>query len=374
MIKLSSLIGKPVLCLASSCISGSVADVYFDEYCKKAVYFYVYPTNLPHDTQRLRRDPLGDVYGDPDINPTSLPYETRRFHGDPDTLTDKSTPRLLPIEDASSISDAVVIADEVPFISPADVDLTAMHSGLKDMAVYSQSGAFKGGISNVLFTNAGKVVKLILPDGEFTPQAILSVREVMILKSAIKAKPSVKKRTIPRPEKDYPVQILNAEQSAVALNIDKPATTANAQSAMAATLSAEQPQYTKPATTQRTEGAIAYTATPISAANSAVEVPTKPVVALSADKREPVLSNGAFQIILDGSEAYSYDDDAHTPTRIICDYEFLLGRTLGADLRTYAGELIASEGSIVTDTIVDKARRAGKLVELTLNSVKPTKS
>ncbi|MDE5601138.1 MAG: hypothetical protein K2J16_01415 [Clostridia bacterium] len=331
MIKLSSLLGSPVLCLASSCISGRVADVYFDEYCKKAVYFCI------------------------------------------ESEDKNSSPHLLHIEEASSISDAVVIADEVPFISPADVDLTAMHSGLKDMAVYTQSGAFKGGISDVLFTNAGKVVKLILPEGEFTPQAILSVREVMILKSAVKGKPTVKKRTIPRPEKDYPVQILNGEKAAVTLDIEKPTTPANAQSTMTAfTLSAEQPQYAKSKVTPHTGATIAYTATPITATNSAVEVPTKPVVALSADKREPVLSNGAFQIILDGSDAYSYDDDAHTPTRIICDYEFLLGRTLGADLRTYAGELIANEGSVVTDTIVDKARRAGKLVELTLNSVKPT--
>ena len=300
MIKLSSLIGKPVLCLASSCISGSVADVYFDEYCKKAVYFCI--------------DKM---------------YENGVC--------------LLPVKEAASVSDAVVIADEVPLVSPADVDMTAMRSGLKDMAVYSQSGAFKGDISNVLFTNAGKVQKLVLPEGEFTPQAILSIGEVIILKSAVKAKRDSKKRTIPRPKQDYPVHILNDEQIG------------------------ETPAPAQPIATQNIK--------PLSAASiaaSMVEIPTKPAVALSSDKREPVLSNSAFQIILDGSEAYSYDDDAHTPTRVICDYEFLLGRTLGADLRTYSGELIANEGCVVTDMIVDKARRAGKLVELTLNSVKPT--
>ncbi len=90
-------------------------------------------------------------------------------------------------------------------------------------------------------------------------------------------------------------------------------------------------------------------------------------------EKEPVLSNGAFEMLLEGSRAYSYDDDARTPTRVICDYEFLLGRTLGADLCTYTGELIAKQNSTVTDAIVDKARRAGKLVELTLNSIKPEK-
>ena len=341
MINLSSLLGSPLLCLASSCISGSVADVYFDEYCKKAVYFCI------------------------------------------ENADSSATPHLLPIEEASSVSDAVVIKDEVPFISPADVDLTAMHSGLKDMAVYTQSGALKGAISNVLFTNTGKVVKFVLPDGEFTPQAILSVREVMILKSAIKGKSAVKKRTIPRPKKDYPVHILNEESSFAVSALDKTSSTSASQSPLKSAVSssasiaaktieqvptlANTPiTVTKPIATMPTNSAVEVIA------KSVVEVPTKPVVALSTDKREPVLSNGAFQVILDGSEAYSYDNDARTPTRIICDYEFLLGRTLGADLRTYTGELIANEGSVVTDMIVDKARRAGKLVELTLNSVKPT--
>ena len=75
-------------------------------------------------------------------------------------------------------------------------------------------------------------------------------------------------------------------------------------------------------------------------------------------------------LLLDGTLPATAEPDAHTPTRIICDYEFLLGRTLGADLNTYGGQLIAPKGSEVTAATVEKARYAGKLVELTLNSVK----
>lgn len=57
-----------------------------------------------------------------------------------------------------------------------------------------------------------------------------------------------------------------------------------------------------------------------------------------------------------------------TPPRIIGDYNFLLGRTLSADLLTYSGDLIAPENSFVTIDVVEKARANGKLLDLTLNS------
>ena len=41
MIELGTLIQKPLLDVNSSCILGRVTDVYFDEYCKKAVYFCI---------------------------------------------------------------------------------------------------------------------------------------------------------------------------------------------------------------------------------------------------------------------------------------------------------------------------------------------
>lgn len=85
---------------------------------------------------------------------------------------------------------------------------------------------------------------------------------------------------------------------------------------------------------------------------------------------EPAFSEGALNILLAGSPAEYAEEDGHTPTRIISDYAFLLGRTLSADLKTYSGELIAAKDSEVTAPIVEAARRAGKLVELTLSSAR----
>ncbi|MEG1662842.1 MAG: hypothetical protein RR338_02545, partial [Clostridia bacterium] len=61
-------------------------------------------------------------------------------------------------------------------------------------------------------------------------------------------------------------------------------------------------------------------------------------------------------------------DDGHTPPRIICDYSFLLNRHLVCDLKTYMEELLAESGSLVTTELVEKARKSGKLIDLTLNS------
>lgn len=270
---------------------------------------------------------------------------------------------LLPLSEAQSVTDAVIIADEIKLIYPADTDMTALCGGLLDMPVYTQAGNLKGNISDIFFAPSGKVVKLTTDYGEFTPPAIASIGDVMFLKGAIKAKAPAKKRsvTIPRPEKDYPVQILDDSQNAQTdiTEASTPAFTATSPS-----------ESGKATITLPITDSLLQPAANISAITT---VSAKPPISLSSDAREPVLSNGAFQMILDGSAAYSYDEDSHTPTRVICDYEFLLGRTLGADLRTYTGEMIATSGSAVTDTIVEKARRAGKLVELTLNSVKPDK-
>ncbi len=329
MIGLSSVIGRPVLSLATSCIIGSVSDVYFDANCKKAVYFYI-------------QQPL------------------------------KNESALLPIESASSVSDAVTVGDESALVA---LGSETYKRGLKNMPVYTQTGALKGTLSDVLFTPAGKVAKLVCGDWEFTPSSISSIGDVILLKNAVKPVANRKKRKalIPRPETDYPVYILDGDRdkstampalsSANPEKTDISAISSESQSGLFSSANAaEQPAQTEIIPQASAQQSDSY---------SVSEARPAPAVALSADNREPVLSNGAFRMILDGSEAYSYDEDSHTPTRVICDYEFLLGRTLGADLRTYTGELIATEGSAVSDAIVEKARRAGKLVELTLNSVKP---
>lgn len=281
MSRLSAVIGKPVLNIATTCIIGKVTDVYFDENLKKAVYFCIeiFPENKP---------------------------------------------MLLEYTEAQSILDAVVVADDVKLTSIQDADLTALRTSVMGMPVYAPNGADKGKIKDIIITLAGKITKLQTTTSEFTPSAIISVGNVILQKGAVKSK--TKKTVIPRPAEERPVYILNDAKKV--LEIEK------------------------------------------TILDGSMPIPMPPK---QETEKEPVLSNGAFEMLLEGSRAYSYDDDARTPTRVICDYEFLLGRTLGADLCTYTGELIAKQNSIVTDTVVDKARRAGKLVELTLNSIKPEK-
>ena len=281
MSRLSAVIGKPVLNIATTCIIGKVTDVYFDENLKKAVYFCIeiFPENKP---------------------------------------------MLLEYTEAQSILDAVVVADDVKLTSIQDADVTALRTSVMGMPVYAPNGADKGKIKDIIITLAGKITKLQTTTSEFTPSAIISVGNVILQKSAVKSK--TKKTVIPRPSEERPVYILNDAKKV--LEIEK------------------------------------------TILDGSMPIPMPPK---QETEKEPVLSNGAFEMLLEGSRAYSYDDDARTPTRVICDYEFLLGRTLGADLCTYTGELIAKQNSTVTDAIVDKARRAGKLVELTLNSIKPEK-
>ncbi|MCI8733075.1 MAG: hypothetical protein HFE29_01915 [Clostridia bacterium] len=281
MSRLSAVIGKPVLNIATTCIIGKVTDVYFDENLKKAVYFCIeiFPENKP---------------------------------------------MLLEYTEAQSILDAVVVADDVKLTSIQDADVTALRTSVMGMPVYAPNGADKGKIKDIIITLAGKITKLQTTTSEFTPSAIISVGNVILQKGAVKSK--TKKTVIPRPAEERPVYILNDAKKV--LEIEK------------------------------------------TILDGSMPIPMPPK---QETEKEPVLSNGAFEMLLEGSRAYSYDDDARTPTRVICDYEFLLGRTLGADLCTYTGELIAKQNSTVTDAIVDKARRAGKLVELTLNSIKPEK-
>ncbi len=281
MSRLSAVIGKPVLNIATTCIIGKVTDVYFDENLKKAVYFCIeiFPENKP---------------------------------------------MLLEYTEAQSILDAVVVADDVKLTSIQDADVTALRTSVMGMPVYAPNGADKGKIKDIIITLAGKITKLQTTTSEFTPSAIISVGNVILQKGAVKSK--TKKTVIPRPAEERPVYILNDAKKV--LEIEK------------------------------------------TILDGSMPIPMPPK---QETEKEPVLSNGAFEMLLEGSRAYSYADDARTPTRVICDYEFLLGRTLGADLCTYTGELIAKQNSTVTDAIVDKARRAGKLVELTLNSIKPEK-
>lgn len=218
---------------------------------------------------------------------------------------------LLPV--ASAIPrDAILLENDSAPIPAADIDVSRFAQSILGVPAFSLSGAYKGAVLDAQFAASGKLTKLTLESGDITPASIARFGDVILLKAA---KPSSQPR-IPRPKKDYPVSILSSPSEAQADIISPP----------------------------------------------------PPAVALAGG--EPMFSQGALNMVL-GTDVDYEQGDSHTPTRVICDYEFLLGRTLGADLRTYAGELLARKGTVVTPAIVELARGHGKLVDLTLSSEKP---
>lgn len=62
------------------------------------------------------------------------------------------------------------------------------------------------------------------------------------------------------------------------------------------------------------------------------------------------------------------EEKTNIPTRIISDYSFLLGRMVLANVYNTSAELIIPANTRITVETVEKARRYGKLVELTVGS------
>jgi hypothetical protein len=90
-------------------------------------------------------------------------------------------------------------------------------------------------------------------------------------------------------------------------------------------------------------------------------------VRLNGGADEPSFSMAAIGKIAGDTAMLVFDENGeHTPSRIICEYGFLLGRKLSSDLKNFAGSLLAPKGSTVTDDLVKTARKYGKLAELTL--------
>lgn len=323
MARLSQLQNKPVLERASSNIVGRIKNAYFSQGCKCIVYFVMNSCKNGEET-------------------------------------------LIPFEDVLSFGDAIVVHDSVNFKSAQDIDFTALSAGILDMPVYTQAGVLKGNVSEIEFSQSGKVGKIHTQSEQFSPSAILSVGNAMILKSAQKtSKPKPAK--IPRPSVETLAAVQNGNLSAQNNNA-----TANALQDIPKSTSTDMPIYAEDKNisnanqantddgTQRgsertpdyiLQGDILHTAPP----------------AVFVNGNSPLFTKDAFDRIVGEESVY---EDTHTPTRVICDYEFLLGRTLGQDLYTYANQPLAKKGDIVTDDLVRKARLAGKLVELTLNSVR----
>ncbi len=314
MAQFSQLQNKPVLERDSSDIVGRIKNAYFSQGCKCIVYLVMNSCKNGEET-------------------------------------------LIPFDDVLSFKDAIVVQNSVNFKSAQDIDFTAFTAGIMDMPIYTQAGVLKGNVSEIEFSQSGKVSKICTETEQFSPSAILSAGNAIILKGAPKT-PKAKPAKIPRPSVETLAVIetdnLSAQNDIAKVNIardifvgaqnDNSDCTGNDMPNTQITETDAKPDYIM-------QNAILHTAPP----------------AVFVSGNSPLFTKDAFDAIVGEESEY---EDTHTPTRVICDYEFLLGRVLGQDLYTYANVPIAKKGDIVTDELVSKARIAGKLVELTLNSIK----
>lgn len=309
MLEISSILSKPVMSQDDASIIGSIKNVYFEYDCKKIAYFL------------LSIDNDGD--------------------------------RLLPFESVTSFSDAVTVQNKTTLKYVADADITSLVTDICDMPVYTQNGDSKGSVQKVEFLPSGKVTKFIAQNFQFAPSSISKVGNVVVLKSAPK-QIKRKKQEIPRPQNDYPVYILDNP-----VKLSPEALQSSASSALLTDAKADE---------NISKSADAVKNVPTFTQNALLQ-DAPPSIMLSQDSREPMFTKDAFESLIGSTYQTEEEEDCHTPTRIICNYDFLLDRILGADLYTYGGELIAKKGSKVTNDTLQQARRAGKLVELTINSV-----
>ncbi len=244
-------------------------------------------------------------------------------------ITNSNKNVLIPTESITAFADAIVVQNNINFIDENDFDFTSFIGDVMDMPAYTTTGILKGQITEVEFYTNGNVSKLYTQNTAVQPSSILSVGNVILLKnSGRNVKPKVQNIKIPRPETSAPVTLLTDNETLI---------------------SDSNTMHRKSANT--------------------IIVPDAPL-AIKLSSKTPYFSQNAIDTILgDKSDAYPLGD-THTPTRVICDYSFLLERTLAKDILSYTGNVIAKKGDLITDDVVASARREGKLVELALNSTR----
>lgn len=238
---------------------------------------------------------------------------------------------LLPFSAAASVADAVVTEDSLALTSPGDADLTVLRSALIGRKIYTANGKSRGAVTDVLFSAKGRVASVVADGTAYSPASFRAFGDVLILKDAVGAKRKTRKPSFPKAEKDYPVSILSAAPPA------PPDTRAAADDRSAAVFPV---------------GAGAAAARPSADIRAADDEGDRPVYVSDAA--------GGIDVIFGG--------ESFTPYRVIADYNFLLGRTLADDLVSYSGETLARRGERVSVETVEKARRHGKLMDLTLSS------
>lgn len=246
---------------------------------------------------------------------------------------------LLPIADVLCFADAIVVQNDANVRCIDDVDFTLFSNGIIGMEVYTQNGILKGKIQKVEFAKGGKVSKLCTENEQFTPQNVACVGDVILLKSTKQGK--AKKAVIPRPEQETTVLALKENKKKQIANLSDESV---------------------PLLQNETEKTVSC--------SSQVDVDFAPIrladapMAIKTTADSPYFSSNALKML----DAPSTEEDGRTPARIISDYSFLLGRVLSCNLTSYTGAIIAKEGTIVDDALVEKSRRYGKLVDLVLIS------
>lgn len=344
MIELSSILFKPVIERDTSNVVGRIKNAYFSQGCHCIAYFVISSCKQGCDA-------------------------------------------LLPLDDVLCFSDAVIVQNDANVRCANDIDFTPFSSGIIGMSVYTQNGILKGQICKVEFSKSGKVQKLCTDSEQFTPQNIACVGDVILLKTAKQGKP--KKPMIPRPENETTVFALKADSAQTAdsakisHSVSKPDFASNesaqisysdqkepvriaenkintAESTVAPSTSI--PSNTMPSVISNTSASKIKS----NAQFTPVQVTAAPMAKRPSDN-SPLFSSNALKLL----DAPETDDDSHTPSRIISDYSFLLGRTLSSDLLSFNGTTIAKAGTQIDDTLVDTARLYGKLVDLVLISKKP---
>ena len=313
MLRLSDILHADVICKSDSSLTGKVEDVYFDEFCGKIVYF-----DISRADGRM----------------------------------------LLPFSAAASVADAVVTEDSLALTSPGDADLTVLRSALIGRKIYTANGKSRGTVTDVLFSAKGRVASVVADGTAYSPASFRAFGDVLILKDAVGAKRKTRKPSFPKAEKDYPVSILSAAPPS------PPDTRAAADGRSAAVFpvgagaAAARPSADTRAAADGRSAAVF----PVGAGAAAAR-PSADIRAADDEGDRPVYVSdaaGGIDVIFGG--------ESFTPYRVIADYNFLLGRTLADDLVSYSGETLARRGERVSVETVEKARRHGKLMDLTLSS------
>ena len=220
----------------------------------------------------------------------------------------------------TALNDALVLEDCTSVLSVEDVDFTLLKT-LYGKDVYTDKGHKVGSVTDLSFDITGKVGQISLEESTLSTSAISGVGDIILLKAPAKRRKKPKEvNLLSFATEDRAVTILAGN------NLD------NGDLALSPT--ADNQAVVSTSSQNIVTADIPAPATPISS------TPTLTAIAQST----PV------------------------PTRIISDYNFLLGRTLTSALYAFTGSMIAPAGTIVTVDIVDKARLNGKLLELTYNS------